>query len=163
MAMEGRGELIMSNALKLTIWGSPIPQGRPRFARIGKFVKTYDPKESRSWKDTVRAQTIDTIEKEHRGYQIFNGPLSMSIHFFFLRPKGHYGSGRNAQAVKRSAPSHHTSKPDIDNLGKAIKDALKGLCYKDDSQIFRCLSEKTYDDRPRVEVVIEEEDNKYGV
>ena len=39
---------------------------------------------------------------------------------------------------------HHIKKPDCDNLIKAAKDALKGICYKDDSQIIEIYAIKKY-------------------
>ena len=35
-------------------------------------------------------------------------------------------------------------KPDCDNIGKAIMDALNGYAYKDDKQVVNCLIEKKY-------------------
>lgn len=49
-----------------------------------------------------------------------------------------------------------TKKPDIDNITKAILDALNKVAYKDDSAIVRFSIEKYYSDSPRVEVTIGE-------
>ena len=59
--------------------------------------------------------------------------MFMELHFYLLRPK--------------SLPKkieHHVKKPDLDNLMKAIKDALKGVCYRDDSQIISVTATKKY-------------------
>lgn len=37
-----------------------------------------------------------------------------------------------------------TSRPDIDNLYKAVTDALNGIVYRDDSQITRAIMRKQY-------------------
>jgi Holliday junction resolvase RusA-like endonuclease len=50
----------------------------------------------------------------------------------------------------------HIKKPDLDNFVKAVKDALKGLVYRDDSQIVRLAASKDYGDPLRVEIRIEE-------
>ena len=39
---------------------------------------------------------------------------------------------------------YHIKKPDLDNLGKSVKDALQGIIYKADSQIMILLLEKQY-------------------
>jgi Holliday junction resolvase RusA-like endonuclease len=44
----------------------------------------------------------------------------------------------------------HTSKPDIDNLVKAILDALNGVAFNDDSQIWEIQSSKIWTDEPYV-------------
>jgi len=113
--------------VRLFVLGSPVAQGRPRFARIGNFVRTYDPKESRSWKETVKWQAIS------RDSRIIEGPLSLILHFKLSRPKS------LPKKIK-----YHTKKPDLDNLIKGVKDGLKGICYKDDSQVVRLAATKSY-------------------
>ena len=47
-----------------------------------------------------------------------------------------------------------TKKPDIDNVVKALADALNHVAYRDDTQIVDCQVRKFYADEPRVEVLI---------
>ena len=47
-----------------------------------------------------------------------------------------------------------TRKPDFDNIGKVICDALNGIAYRDDAQIVDALVRKFYSDIPRVIVEI---------
>lgn len=119
--------MLPEDSFHFFIFGSPVPQGRPRFARVGTFVKTYDPKESRSWKETVKWQAISN------GGRIIEGPLSLILHFKLPRPKS------LPKKIK-----HHTKKPDVDNLVKGVKDGLKGVCYMDDSQVCRLAATKSY-------------------
>ena len=53
-----------------------------------------------------------------------------------------------------------TKKPDLDNLAKAVLDALNGVAYKDDCQIVTVLSKKNYAEAPYVRVIISEETPK---
>lgn len=46
-------------------------------------------------------------------------------------------------------------KPDIDNIVKAILDALNGVAYRDDTQVTELHVRKQYSEKPRVEVCIE--------
>jgi len=48
-----------------------------------------------------------------------------------------------------------TTKPDIDNLVKGIKDSLSKVLGYDDSQITELVARKLYSDNPRAEVTIE--------
>ena len=110
------------------VHGYAIPQGRPRFARTEKGVIAYDPATSKGWKASVRNQAIF-----NKADILFLGALDMRLSFYLLRPK--------------SLPKkieHHVKKPDLDNLMKAIKDALKGVCYRDDSQIISVTATKKY-------------------
>jgi Holliday junction resolvase RusA-like endonuclease len=123
--------------IHFTVYGSPVAQGRPRFARIGNHVRAYDPGKSKSWKETVKWQAIENRVR------LMEGPLHMILHFRLPRPK--------------SLPKkvlHHTKKPDLDNLVKGVKDGLKGVCYLDDSQVIRLAATKEYGEQPGVEVRI---------
>ena len=42
----------------------------------------------------------------------------------------------------------HIKKPDLDNMAKAVLDALNGLAYIDDSQIYSLTLYKTYSEQP---------------
>lgn len=50
-----------------------------------------------------------------------------------------------------------TIKPDVSNVLKGVEDALKGVWYKEDSQIvgYGVLG-KWYDERPRIEIMMRE-------
>jgi Holliday junction resolvase RusA-like endonuclease len=97
----------------------------------------YDPGNSREWKEAIRWQVRSA------GAQILEGPLVLSMKFYLSRPK--------------SLPKKvvdHVKRPDLDNLCKAVLDALNGLCFKDDSQIVAMRLSKTYGP-PGVEIEIE--------
>ena len=102
----------------------------------GKFVKVYSP--GTEWKEAVKyaATKQEKITAE---------AIEVSLEFYFDRPKSHYGTGKNADKLKASAPRFHTKKPDVDNLAKAVLDACQdaGL-FKDDSMVLSLLIEKFY-------------------
>lgn len=72
----------------------------------------------------------------------FDGAVAVRLHFAMRRPKCHFGTGRNAQKLKDSSPEHHTKKPDVDKLARAILDALTGVLYRDDSCVNDLLASK---------------------
>lgn len=50
----------------------------------------------------------------------------------------------------------HVSRPDVDNIVKAILDGLNGIVYADDTQVAELVASKKYDDsEERVEVLVE--------
>ena len=49
-----------------------------------------------------------------------------------------------------------TKKPDIDNMQKAVLDALNGLAWDDDSQIVKVTAEKEYAVNPYVHLYVHE-------
>lgn len=137
--------------------GEPTAAKRPRFAKRGKFAKVYDPDTNVEWKRHIRDSFLHSVPDDVLAEAPFPRglPLAMSVEFHFARKKAHFGTGRNQNKLKDSAPTFHTVKPDVDNLLKLVKDALNGLAYADDSQVCRydCAS-KCYGDRPRTVIRI---------
>lgn len=137
--------------IKFRVNGKPVTQGSKRaFVRGKHAVMIEDRKDSlMSWRSLI----ADEARKVYDGDPI-EGPLYVSLEFIFSRPKGHYGTGRNAGRLKDSAPMSHTTKPDLDKLTRAVGDALSGVLWRDDSQIEAWMLSKQYGDRPGVEVIV---------
>lgn len=115
------------NSISFFVFGNPVSQGRARIARMGNCVRMYDPEKSKSWKESIRWQAIENK------ISMFTGAIVLGLTFYLPRPK--------------SLPKkviHHTKKPDLDNLIKAVKDALKGITWKDDSQVVKIIALKLY-------------------
>ena len=111
--------------------GEPKAQPRPRaFARkMGdKFVaRVYDAGTAENWKTTI----ADAARKAK--LDRFTGAVALDMHFNFKRPKSHFTA---KGLLKESAPQFHEQRPDWDNLGKAVADALTILeAWADDAQI----------------------------
>jgi Holliday junction resolvase RusA-like endonuclease len=75
------------------------------------------------------------------------GPVSVIIDAVFARPKSHL----NKSGVKPTAPA--LPRPDVDNLGKAVLDALQEV-MGDDTNVGRLLVEKTWGTEGRTTVRI---------
>jgi Holliday junction resolvase RusA-like endonuclease len=108
--------------------GDPVAQGRPRAFRVGNSIGMFDPKKSKEWKKTV-AQVAGLQRNRFQ-----EGLLEMRLAFFLVPPK----------TMKRPDLMFHSKRPDLDNLCKAICDALNGICFKDDSQICKLTAVKSY-------------------
>jgi len=137
--------------VEIRIPGKPIAKARPRFARRGKFVTTYSAQETEESKFYMLAR--------EQVKQKMTGPLKVSIFLRFKRPKSHYGTGKNADTIKPSAPSSydHTSKPDVDNCAKFILDCLNELAWHDDTQIVSLQVTKMYWGYDETMIFIQEE------
>jgi Holliday junction resolvase RusA-like endonuclease len=130
------------------VYGEPKAQGRPRFARRGNFVTTYDPKDSKEYKDTVYSVAL-----QHRPSQPLTGAVSVGIMCFRSIPKSF---SRKKTEMAENGEILPTTKPDVDNYAKGIKDALKGVIWQDDSQVTFLSVSKRYSVTPRVEIAIME-------
>lgn len=75
------------------------------------------------------------------------GPLLVRLEFIMPRPGSHFGSGKNAAQLKPSAPKYHTVMPDASKLTRSTEDALTGILWRDDAQVFPWPT-KVYGDRP---------------
>ena len=82
------------------------------------------------------------------------GAIEFSLRIYRAIPKGMPKYKREAAKAGALRP---VTKPDVSNVLKGVEDALKGVWYKDDSQIvgYGVLG-KWYDERPRIEIMMRE-------
>lgn len=130
--------------IRFTVHGRPQQRGSKRATLIpdkkGGFRKRPDGKpiivarddneKSGDWMNSVRAAAA-----EHRDGELLGGALRLTCWFYFQRPKSHFGSGRNADRLKPSAPAHHVQAPDLSKLIRCLEDALTGVIWVDDRQV----------------------------
>ncbi|MFP4066237.1 MAG: RusA family crossover junction endodeoxyribonuclease [Spirochaetaceae bacterium] len=123
-----------STEINVFVEGTPKGQPRPRaFARNG-VARVYDPGTAEHWKSQIALAV-----KDIRPDAPLSGPVSVEVSFRLPRPK---------RLMRKSDPAGlipHAGKPDLDNLVKAVFDALSTVgVWKDDAQVVNCLAEKWY-------------------
>lgn len=93
--------------MRITFFASGTPKAQPRVKAYvrGKRAGVYTPDTANEWKKIVGLSA-------KMGTQKFEGPISVTMDFFMPRPK----------TVKKGI--WHAQKPDIDNMAKAVLDAL---------------------------------------
>lgn len=101
----------------------PVAKGRPRFSR----GQVYNPFKTKRYEQHVAVVAAAQMS----GIAMIEGPIHAKIRFIFKRKK----------SVKRI---HHTIRPDLDNLIKAILDGLNGIAFKDDAQVCSISAIKEY-------------------
>ena len=131
-------------------WIETIPKGqaRHRMAVIGGHARAYDPADSRDYKADIKYQIL----AKHP--QMMEGPVTITFDFIMRRPQGHYGK----KGLKQSSPMWCQTKPDLDNLEKAVMDAITstGRIWKDDSQVCVKYGCKKYGEVPGIKITIQE-------
>jgi len=145
-------------SIEFTVWGSPIAQPRQRHRVIqahGKvFAHNYTPKRDpvNQWKSDVRTTAVKAWDDYHNisnNHPLWDGPVWLQIWFYLPRP----ASRSRKKDSDGSIPC--PVKPDAENLAKSVMDALSGIIYVDDRQIYELVIRKYFhekDGRPRAEI-----------
>jgi len=135
----------MADTITFTIPGKPVAKGRARaFVRNG-HVAHYTPKETADYERLVR----ETAQEAMIGQAPLDGPVALVV--IALVPIPASWSRRRQQAAGAGA-TVPTSRPDLDNIVKAIKDGLNGVAWRDDSQVVELRARKSYGHTPCVQV-----------
>jgi Holliday junction resolvase RusA-like endonuclease len=128
--------------IRFFVEGDPKGKGRPRFIRATGHAIT--PPASASYERMVQEHARLAM----CGQLPLQGPLRLTLVVYFARPPS--WRGKQLEAV------WHTSKPDWDNLGKMISDAMNGIVFKDDAQIAEAFVVKKYGLMAGVQILVEE-------
>ena len=130
-------------AITFSVPGDPVPQPRPRVSTAGGFARAYVPKQHpvHAYRQAVAAAA------RAAGLTQTGDPLNVVIDAVFRRPKSHM----NKAGVKATAPT--LPRPDVDNVAKAVLDALQDV-IGDDTNVSRLVVEKSYGQEARTTVRI---------
>lgn len=140
--------------IKLFVPGTPAGAGSKvafRPTPESKMIVAPASKKTKPWMQTVKWAAIQKYDR----MVLLESPLKLKIVFYFLHPKGHFGTGRNAGILKDSAPAYPAKYPDLSKLTRAIEDALTGIIWKDDKQVVQHETIKLYSDKPGAAITIE--------
>ena len=151
----GPGSSPAARLLHIVIHDDPIGKGRPRVGMIAGQARAFTPAKTRKWEARAAAEVSSALPE---GWTFPEAPLTLRVEAVFRRP------GR-LQCKHKRKPCRcdkdglrgrhpHTSRPDGDNVLKALLDALeKGGAVKDDAIFQRIVIEKWYaaeDEAPSV-------------
>ncbi len=135
--------------VRMTIYGEPVAQGRPRFTTIHGHVQAIDPKKSKEYKQLIRLEAQFLFDD---GFQVIEEASRLKLRIFRGIPES-WSKKKKAAALNYML--RPTSRPDTDNYIKGVLDALNGIIVKDDSCIVHIEAGKYYSDRPRIEIEVE--------
>lgn len=130
--------------------GSPQGKGRPRFTRAGhaytpeKTVKYEGLIVARYWKALVgKKETLTEAAKM--------ADIEIDILAQYAVPRS---DSKATAAKKLTGQIRPRIKPDLDNVSKAVLDALNDFAYHDDSQVVKLSVSKKYSDNPGLLVTV---------
>lgn len=152
--------------LSFTVHGMPAPQGSKRVVTAGgkaggRAVLAESSKRVKPWREAVKEAAADAIaDYDANGWDFrpLAGPVGLEVHFRFSRPKGHYGTGRNAGKLRASAPLRPAVAPDLSKLIRSTEDALtEAGVWRDDALVVSVVAGKWYsEDGPGAIITITE-------
>jgi len=124
---------------QLFVDGIPKAQPRPRLANNGKV---FNPKSTDAWKEEIKAAFLMCRR------ETITIPVFLKVVFYLPTPKA---------CKKFGEVVRHFAKPDLDNLLKAVMDAITSVrIWEDDALVFKIESEKWYSpDKTGAQFIIE--------
>jgi len=122
--------------IDIVFHGTPIGKSRPRFGRtkIGGVV-TYTPQKTRDYERALKS----FAQVAMIGKTMLEGPVKVTITAYFSH---------------KTKTGWHVSRPDLDNIIKAVLDALNEIVFDDDAAVCEIVASKKYDNEERIEVQV---------
>lgn len=115
--------------VRFTVYGKVRGKARPRVTKHG----TFTPKETREYERHI----ADAYRE--KGCKPFLGEVAVEVTTYRALPESR---------PKKCIQEPDTYKPDVDNIGKIVLDALNGVAYLDDKQVTMLYVDK----RPRTRI-----------
>ncbi len=129
--------------VSLVVPGKPQGKLRPRWSR----TRMYSPSETVNYETYIKEMFVIS----YPDFVLLEGALRMTITAWMMIPKSTSKKKAKLMVERIIRPD---KKPDWDQLGKIVSDALEGLAYKNDSQVVTGIVHKWYATRPRLEIEI---------
>ena len=121
---------------------------RPKFARVGMGVNAVTPKKTANYETYIKY----IYAEKYKGMMFeTDEPLKIEIIAYKAPPSS---TSKKKLTLMLKNILRPTKKPDWDNIGKIVGDALNKVAYPDDKQIVDAHIIKFYDTEPRVEITI---------
>ena len=128
------------SVVRFTIPGNPVAWKRQRTNGKRRFPAPGQTEARaaivRAYRDAAKGVTFSEVKPA----------VDLHVHAVFALPQ---------RPGSRRMGDPHIQKPDADNIGKLVKDALNGVAYDDDCQVSTITVVKQWSDRARTTVTLE--------
>lgn len=121
--------------MEFIVEGEPQGKARPRFSRRSETV--YTPSKTAKYEKEIRDSFLAAGGKMIPD----GGYVTVAVDAYFKIPKSYAKGKRLACKYNINRPD---KKPDIDNVLKAVLDALNKVAYEDDKQVVEVRCRKWY-------------------
>lgn len=128
--------------------GQPVGKGRPRIGRVGAHARMFTPAKTVNYEGMV-AMAAQTAMA---GRGLIECAVQVRMEIDCQVPASWSGKKQRDALAGHVFP---TTKPDVDNVEKAIFDAMNGVVWKDDVQVVDVVKRKRYAAVPGVRVWVQ--------
>lgn len=135
-------------AITFSVPGQPYGKGRPRIGRVAGHARMFTPEKTVNYENLVKF----AAQRSMAGAPLIEGAVYVTLSILCQIPASW---SKVKQAAALAGTVYPTTKPDIDNVEKAIFDAINGVVWKDDVQVVDVVKVKRYGATPGVDVRIE--------
>jgi Holliday junction resolvase RusA-like endonuclease len=135
--------------LEAVIFVEPVAKGRARVAVVNGHAHGYTPKKTANAEALIIASIRQQVGQDG---VVFEAGVALRLDATFYRVRPKHLPKRVTMPV---------SKPDCDNYGKLLLDALNHFAFQDDSQVTTLVLRKRFagpEQQPRIELRIREEE-----
>ena len=133
--------------IEFTVPGQPQGKGRPRIGKVGAHARMFTPQKTVAYEGLV-AHAAQTVMA---GRPLLDGAVWCSVDLFCQIPAS-WSKKKQTEALAGGVMP--TTKPDADNVVKAIFDGLNGVLWRDDVQVVDMTMRKRYSLTPCVRVCV---------
>ena len=137
----------MSGSITFTVPGAPQGKGRPRVGTISGRARVFTPAKTVAYEGLI----AHAAQQAMAGRPLIDGPVSCSIAIDAPIPASW---SKRKQAAALAGELMPTTRPDLDNVVKAIFDGCNGVLWCDDAQVVDLSVRKRYAATPGVRVTI---------
>lgn len=133
--------------ISFVVPGQPQGKGRPRIGKIGQHARMFTPAKTVAYEGLV----AHAAQQALAGRPLLEGPVSVLMVIRCQIPAS-WSQKKQREAGDLETSIRPTTKPDIDNVVKAIFDGCNGVLWRDDVQVVDMRVRKRYDFNPGVYV-----------
>lgn len=128
-----------------TVPGQPQGKGRPRVGKIGGHARLFTPAATVAYEGLIAHAAQTALA----GRPLLDGPVGLALFLYCQVPASWSAKKQRAALAGEHMP---TTKPDADNVLKAICDGCNGVLWRDDVQVVDLWVRKRYAAVPCVRV-----------
>lgn len=126
--------------------GKPVGKARARYSPVNR--RWYTPPSTADYE-----KEIATLAKAARPSCFDKCKPCELLITIRRKPPTRWKKSEKEDAIKKNMPV--VSKPDIDNVIKIVMDALNGIAWEDDTQVYLVRANRFYDEKDEVGITVE--------